>query len=70
MQAVFDFLGLQSAEFEPDVEGESSVFAIHGTSDTADATVARWRRELSREEASIATAELLPFIEKYGYSLT
>jgi hypothetical protein len=64
---VCNFLGLNSAELEPDLEAESRIFATHSTSNTPADTVARWRHELSGEEARIATAELRSFIEQFGY---
>jgi hypothetical protein len=69
MQTVFEFLDLPSVKVEPDLQSESRVFTTHGTSKTQADTIGRWRRELTPEEASIATAELRPFIDQYGYDI-
>jgi hypothetical protein len=67
MTELFEFLGVSSdiSAIDPDVEAK--VFKSHGTSATVDATIGRWRRDLSDEEAAVANRELLPFIEHYGY---
>ena len=67
MQGVCDFLGIDGAALEPEHEAERSIFEVHGTSASPEATVGRWRRELSGDEAAVANHEFEPFLHAYGY---
>ena len=67
MRAVCGFLGIAAAASAPEHEAERSIFEAHGTSASPEATVGRWRRELSTEEAAIANREFAPFLLAYGY---
>jgi hypothetical protein len=45
----------------------TSLFAQHGTSATADASVARWRQELSPEEIAACEATFAGYMRLFGY---
>ena len=68
MRGIHAFLGLPD---DGPVMGaaESASFADHATSISPEATIGRWRRDLSAAEAAQATEALRPHLEAYGYSI-
>jgi hypothetical protein len=50
-------------------EARRDVFAKHGTSANADATVERWRTDLNQEWQDRCLQAWRPFLEKFGYAL-
>jgi hypothetical protein len=67
MRDLFAFLRVSDFDPQIDREKESRVFRSHGTSQSLEATIGRWRRELTADEARKATNELRTFIEHFGY---
>ena len=67
MARVFEFLDLQQTSIEHDQEKESRIFQFHGTSSSQEATIGRWKREMTTEEADLVNSELAKVIEHFGY---
>jgi hypothetical protein len=70
MGDLFSALGLRPVETNPNVLAEADVFARHATSTSPAETISRWQRDLTAEQAEIATAELNSVLLRYGYSTT
>jgi hypothetical protein len=67
MRDLFAFLRVSDFDLQIDRKKESRVFRSHSTSQSLEATIGRWRRELTADEARQATNELRAFIEHFGY---
>jgi Sulfotransferase family len=67
MRDLFAFLRVSDFDLQIDKEKESRVFRSHGTSQSPEATIGRWRKELTADEVRTATNELRAFIEHFGY---
>jgi hypothetical protein len=60
---------LQTEIAQPTVDVRQNVFARHGTSANADASIERWRTDLSEEWQDRCRQAWRPFLEKFGYAL-
>ena len=67
MASIWEFLSLEPYDVTGESDAEAEVFARHGTSETPAATIGRWRRDLSAEQAATAQAELEQFLVAFGY---
>lgn len=65
MGRVLDFLEL-SGEATDDLGAMSNLFQVHGTSVSPEASIGRWRRDLSSEQLSQLDG-LTEFLVKFGY---
>lgn len=62
------FIGIR--DFAPsNAEAEQVLFKQHGTSRSPDASIGRWKRELSAEDVQACMAEFTPFLETFGYAV-
>lgn len=69
---LFEFLGLQVAdEVREYLRGEAQrMFGSHGTSSTPQASIGRWRKDLTAEQQTAANAALATVLAQFGYPLT
>lgn len=68
LQRVAAFAGI--CDFAPaDEEAERALFREHGTSKSPDASIGRWKRDLSAEEAAACLREFRPYLEMFSYEI-
>lgn len=68
LQRVAAFAGIR--DFAPaDVEAERALFREHGTSKSPDASIGRWKRDLSADEVKACVREFTPYLEMFGYEV-
>jgi hypothetical protein len=68
LQRVASFAGIR--DFAPaDAEAEQSLFREHGTSKSPDASIGRWKRDLSADEVKACVREFTPYLEMFGYDV-
>lgn len=65
---VLAHLGLDPASSAPADTTQAALFLRHGTSDSAAASIGRWRRDLPAEEAAFVTQELGDLLARFGYA--
>jgi hypothetical protein len=63
---LYRFLGLRDDD-QDDTLGDTTIFARHATSQSADASIGRWRQDLTAEEARAVTAAFGDYMEAFGY---
>ncbi len=61
---IFDFLGLSVARFDEQRMG--SLFEVHGTSSSPEASIGRWTHDLSAEQKGMMKV-FRPFLEAFQY---
>ncbi len=66
---MFEFLGLELAdEVRTYLQGQArAMFASHGTSATPQASIGRWRKDLSADQQAAANAALAEVLARFGY---
>ncbi|MFY9341884.1 MAG: sulfotransferase [Planctomycetota bacterium] len=69
LRAMLAFLGL---DLTPEVDAfrrgaAAELFARHGTSDTAAASIGRWRRDLTAPQQALANTVLREQLQRFGY---
>jgi hypothetical protein len=67
MEQIYQFVGLDSTT-GPGRAEETSLFQKHGTSATPEASIGRWRADLSQEAIAVCDQAFRPFIERFGYT--
>jgi hypothetical protein len=68
LQRIAAFAGIR--DFAPaDAEAEQALFREHGTSTSPDASIGRWKRDLSADEVRACVAAFTPYLERFGYEV-
>jgi hypothetical protein len=68
LQRVAAFAGIR--DFAPaDAEAEQALFREHGTSKSPDASIGRWKRDLSADDVAACLEEFTPYLQMFGYEL-
>jgi hypothetical protein len=67
MHRLGEFIGLGRPR-DGGVEGESKMFGVHGTSSSPEASIGRWRKDLTEKEVELCEQRLAPFMEQFGYA--
>ncbi|HUB14803.1 MAG TPA: sulfotransferase [Acetobacteraceae bacterium] len=68
LRRVAAFVGIRDFAAS-DATSEQALFKEHATSKSPQASIGRWKRELSAEEVKLCMAEFTPYLEMFGYDV-
>jgi hypothetical protein len=66
IDALFAFIGMAPPPY--DEAGMCALFGLHGTSSSPEASVSRWRHDLTAEQSASCAANFASFIELFDYN--
>jgi hypothetical protein len=68
LQRIAAFTGIRDFE-AADADSEQVLFKEHGTSKSPEASIGRWKREMSAEEVKSCATEFAGYLEIFGYKV-